>query len=93
MAASTGASLTGVTVMFRVTVLLFAVPSLTVKLTVRVSLLGLSLVFWYCHRPQGRLVVGHRVRAAQGQACRWRRSKCPVMLAVLVNDSTSWPFW
>ena len=47
MAASTGASLTAVTAMFRVTVLLLAVPSLTVKLTVRVSPLGLSLVFWY----------------------------------------------
>ena len=42
-----GVSLTGVTAALRATVLLLAVPSLTVKLTLRVRLLGLSLVFRY----------------------------------------------
>ena len=65
--ASTGASLTGVTVMFRVSTLLSAAPSLTVKLTVRVARAGVVAGVLVLHRPQGRLVVGHRVAAAQGQ--------------------------
>ena len=44
MAASTGASFTGVTVMPRMSVLLASAPSLTVKLTVRAKPLGLSLL-------------------------------------------------
>ena len=43
----TGASLTGVTTTLRTSVLLLAVPSLIVKLTVRVAPLGASLVFLY----------------------------------------------
>ena len=41
---STGASLTAATEMLRVPVLLFATPSLTTKATVRVTVLGLSLL-------------------------------------------------
>src|SRR5438105_1919020 len=46
MAASTGASFTAVMVMLRVWVLELSVPSLTVKDTVRVAVLGLSLLLW-----------------------------------------------
>ncbi|MEZ6107153.1 MAG: hypothetical protein R3B96_13795 [Pirellulaceae bacterium] len=63
---STGASLTAVKAMSRVSVLELSSPSLTVKLTVRVAVDGLLLVF-------SKVMLRMRLRTARGRTAAQRQ--------------------
>ena len=67
MVATTGASLTGVTVTVRVAAALFNAPSLTTNETVRASRARIVAAVEIADRAQRGLVVGDRARSGQRQ--------------------------
>ena len=94
--ASTGASFTAVRAIVLVTVLLSFVPSFTTNVTLRVVVLGASLVLVYvtarnatCHLAS--VAVPPDEVSVSTPLAFVAMAMFPIVAATFVNDSTSWP--